>query len=185
MHLRSTCTLQEVAAKLKAEGNDLFRESKFAEAAERYGQAIEADPNEAALFSNRAACYAGLDQWSESLADANSCVLLRPDWAKGYYRRALALSKTGNLLEGRSMCDAGLLLDKDSKELQDLRVQIQDLIKRLISHHQKDLKKKCQTTHACDVDFRMVRYSAALPDNTLAKTASLDACIGSRDFGDD
>ena len=54
------------------------------------------------------------------------------------------------------MCDAGLLLDKDSKELQELRVQIQDLIKRLISHHQKDLKKKCQTTHACDVDFRMV-----------------------------
>jgi len=53
------------------------------------------------------------------------------------------------------MCDAGLLLDKDSKELQELRVQIQDLIKRLISHHQKDLKKKCQTTHACDVDFRM------------------------------
>ena len=149
--------MQEAAAKLKAEGNDLFREAKFAEAAERYSLAIESDSSEAALYSNRAACYAGLEKWSESLSDATTCVLLRPDWAKGYYRRALALSKTGSLLEGRAMCDVGLLLDKESKELQELRVQIQDLIKRLISHHQKDLKKKCQTTHACDVDFRMVR----------------------------
>ena len=53
------------AARLKAEGNDFFRADKFAEAAEAYSKAIEADPTEAALYSNRAACYASLDMWAE------------------------------------------------------------------------------------------------------------------------
>ena len=120
--------LQELAAKLKAEGNDLFRQEKFSDAAERYSQAIENDPSEAALYSNRAACYASLEKWEESLQDANTCLELRPDWPKGYFRRALALSKTGHVLEGRSMCDVGLRLDPESKELSDLRTTIQEKV---------------------------------------------------------
>ncbi len=50
---------------MKAEGNELFRNDKFAEAVEKYSKAIEADPTEAALYSNRAACYASLEMWPE------------------------------------------------------------------------------------------------------------------------
>jgi Flp pilus assembly protein TadD len=57
--------LFQEAARLKAEGNELFRTDKFAEAADKYSKAIEADSTEAALYSNRAACYASLDMWPE------------------------------------------------------------------------------------------------------------------------
>ena len=44
---------------------------KFPEAAEKYSKAIEADPEEAALYSNRAACYASMEMWAE-VSDAIS-----------------------------------------------------------------------------------------------------------------
>jgi len=133
---------KEEAARLKAEGNELFRADKFAEAADKYSKAIEADSTEAALFSNRAACYASLDMWPESLQDATTCIRLRPDWAKGYFRRALAVARDWRSTEARSMCNRGLVLDKDSKELKDLRMQCQATVSRFFSN-------------ACDVDFRM------------------------------
>ena len=62
---RNEFIFEQEAARLKAEGNDLFRSDKFAEAVEKYSKAIEVDPTEAALYSNRAACYAGLEMWPE------------------------------------------------------------------------------------------------------------------------
>jgi hypothetical protein len=61
---------------------------------------------------------------AESLEDATMCLKLRPDWFKAYYRRAVALNKMGRNVEARGMCMGGLALDKDNKELRQLRDQV-------------------------------------------------------------
>lgn len=116
--------MAEIAAAAKAQGNELFRAEKFEEAIACYTTAIQATPEEAALYSNRAACYAGLEQWTESAADARFCIIHKPDWAKGYYRRALALSKLEEWFEARHCCELGLKLDNANKELKTVNDRV-------------------------------------------------------------
>jgi len=50
------------AEALKAEGNKLFAACKFSQARDKYTEAIELDPKNAALFSNRAFCDLKLEE---------------------------------------------------------------------------------------------------------------------------
>lgn len=54
-------------------------------------QAIELDPADATLYSNRSFCHLKLGEAGDALCDANSCIRLRPEWQKGYYRKGAAL----------------------------------------------------------------------------------------------
>jgi stress-induced-phosphoprotein 1 len=53
------------------------------------------NPNDHVYFSNRSGAYASLNQYEEALSDANKCVEIKPDWAKGYGRKGLAEFKLG------------------------------------------------------------------------------------------
>jgi len=54
-------------------------------------QAIDFDPTDGTLFSNRSLCWLRLGQAERALSDARACRELRPDWAKGCYREGAAL----------------------------------------------------------------------------------------------
>lgn len=54
-------------------------------------QAIDFDPTDATLLSNRSLCWIRLGQAEQSLADARACKALKPDWPKAYYREGAAL----------------------------------------------------------------------------------------------
>ena len=54
-------------------------------------QAIELDPNDATLYANRSLCYLQMTEAGKALRDANTCIKLRPEWLKGYYRKGAAL----------------------------------------------------------------------------------------------
>lgn len=49
-------------------------------------QAITIDPDNHVLYSNRSAAYLKSDSKSKALWDAQKCVELQPEWAKGYSR---------------------------------------------------------------------------------------------------
>lgn len=78
------------AEELKAKGNTAFSAGNFAEAIEHFSAAIEKDPSNHVLFSNRSACKASLKQYAEALEDAKKVVELKPDWPKGYSRLGAA-----------------------------------------------------------------------------------------------
>jgi hypothetical protein len=48
------------SAQLKAEGNALFSQKKYALASVKYGEAIDLDGDNAVLYANRAACFLSL-----------------------------------------------------------------------------------------------------------------------------
>lgn len=55
-----------------------------------FGKAIECNPNDHVLYSNRSGAYASLKNYEKAFEDANKCVELKSDWPKGYIRKGLA-----------------------------------------------------------------------------------------------
>jgi tetratricopeptide (TPR) repeat protein len=54
-------------------------------------QAIDLDPTNATVLSNRSLSWMRLGQPDQALADARSCKELKPDWSKAWYREGSAL----------------------------------------------------------------------------------------------
>lgn len=57
-----------------------------------YTDAIKVDPTNHVLYSNRANAYTRLESFKEALRDADECVKLEGNWAKGHARRGAALA---------------------------------------------------------------------------------------------
>jgi stress-induced-phosphoprotein 1 len=53
-----------------------------------YTKAIENDPTDHVFYSNRSGCSVALRKYADSLSDAKQCIFLKPDWFKGYLRKA-------------------------------------------------------------------------------------------------
>ncbi|KAH9584300.1 hypothetical protein LSM04_008310 [Trypanosoma melophagium] len=80
-------------------------------AADSFGKAIELDPSNHVLFSNRSACYAALHKYENALTDAEKCISLKPDWVKGYVRRGAALHGLKRYDEAVEVYNKGLSVD--------------------------------------------------------------------------
>ncbi|KAL6704693.1 Hsp90 cochaperone [Coniothyrium glycines] len=105
-----------MADALKAEGNKLFAEKKFAESIEKFSQAIELDSANHVLYSNRSGAYASLKDWSKALEDANKVTEIKPDWAKGWGRKGTALHGEGDLVGANDAFEQALKLDPNNAQ---------------------------------------------------------------------
>jgi len=75
----------------KSKGNEYFRSGQYQKAVEHYSEAIRIDPQNVLVYSNRSLAYSKLKEYPSALADACKCVQIRPQWAKGFLRKAAAL----------------------------------------------------------------------------------------------
>ncbi|RMY68614.1 hypothetical protein D0863_06996 [Hortaea werneckii] len=105
-----------MADALKAEGNKLFAAKDFKGAAEKFSQAIEAEPTNHVLYSNRSGAYASLKQFDKALEDANKTTELKADWAKGWGRKGAALHGTGDLVSAVDAFEHALQLDPSNAQ---------------------------------------------------------------------
>lgn len=81
---------KQQANALKEQGNAAFQAGDVTLAINYFSQAIEIDPDNHVLYSNRSAAYMKADSKSKALHDAERCVELAPNWAKGYNRLGVA-----------------------------------------------------------------------------------------------
>lgn len=109
----------EEAAKLKAQGNEAVQKNDFDEAIRLYGEAIALSEADHVLYSNRSAAYAGAKKYEEALVDARKCVDLKPDFAKGYGRMALAQYNLNKLIDAKKSYQQGLTHDSQSQVLKN------------------------------------------------------------------
>ncbi|KAF7144384.1 hypothetical protein RHSIM_Rhsim05G0163400 [Rhododendron simsii] len=79
------------ASEAKFRGDDAYRRTDYLVALDAYTQAIDFDPSDATLLSNRSVCWIRLGQAEHALTDAKACRALRPDWPKACYREGAAL----------------------------------------------------------------------------------------------
>eukprot|EP01065_Artemidia_motanka_P030650 TRINITY_DN3670_c1_g1_i1.p2 TRINITY_DN3670_c1_g1~~TRINITY_DN3670_c1_g1_i1.p2 ORF type:complete len:477 (+),score=192.22 TRINITY_DN3670_c1_g1_i1:50-1432(+) len=84
------------AAKRQAEswrelGNAAFKKGDSAAALRMYDKAVDSDPANPLLYSNRSAAHAKLGHWTQAESDAEMLTRLSPDFAKGWGRLGSAL----------------------------------------------------------------------------------------------
>lgn len=105
------------ADELKAKGNAAFSAGKHDEAVTYFTQAIEQDPSNHVLYSNRSAAYASLNQYGKALEDGQQAVKLKPDWPKGYSRVGAAYQGLRLWKEAGQAFEDGLQLDPSNEAL--------------------------------------------------------------------
>ena len=95
---------------LKNQGNDAVKAKNFPLAIECYTKAIAVKPTEHTYYSNRATAYQSIDKYNEALADAEKCISIKEDFARGYQRKTQALVSLNRLDEAQTACAKGLSL---------------------------------------------------------------------------
>ena len=86
---------REEAERLKTEGNNFFQRKEYAQAIERYSEAIRLVPSQHVYYSNRSAAYLNNGDREAALRDAEVCRALEPGWARGCLRLATARHACG------------------------------------------------------------------------------------------
>nr|XP_043632115.1 putative ankyrin repeat protein RF_0381 [Erigeron canadensis] len=112
-----TSEAKKKAAEAKAIADDAFRRKEYAMAIDSYTQAIDFDPSDAALFSNRSLCWLRLGQANQALVDAQSCKELRPKWVKAWYREGSALREMKKFEDAANAFYEGVTLEPENMEL--------------------------------------------------------------------
>ncbi|KAG6420159.1 hypothetical protein SASPL_116678 [Salvia splendens] len=105
------------AAEAKARADDAFRRKDYMEAVDAYTQAIDFEPTDATLLSNRSLCWLRLGQAEHALADARACKALRPDWPKACYREGAALRLLQKFEDAANAFYDGVTLNPENMEL--------------------------------------------------------------------
>jgi len=83
----------EKAEEEKEKGNEYFKKGDFSNAVKHYTEAINRNPDDPKLYSNRAACYTKLAAFDLGLKDCDMCTKLDDKFIKGWIRK-------GKILQG-------------------------------------------------------------------------------------
>lgn len=117
---------------MKALGNAAFAKKDFKEAIEYFTKAIEVAPKSTAhvLYSNRSGSYASLKEYQKALSDAEECVKLNTDWAKGWNRKGAALFGLGDLVGAYDAYETALKKDPSNVQANSGMKAVNDAINR-------------------------------------------------------
>jgi len=100
----------------KDEGNKLFKSGDFPGAIHHYSEAIKRNPDDAKIYSNRAACYSKLAEFNLGLKDCDECIRLDPTFIKGYLRKAKIQLGLKQYNKAKDTYDKALEIDSTNAE---------------------------------------------------------------------
>ncbi|EDO18416.1 hypothetical protein Kpol_1032p8 [Vanderwaltozyma polyspora DSM 70294] len=84
------------AEALKLEGNKQMSLKNYKSAIDKYSKAIEIYPSNPFYYSNRAAAYQMIEDFTNAVLDANTAIKLDPTYSKAYSRLGAAKLAEGN-----------------------------------------------------------------------------------------
>ena len=126
----SVDALCEEAAKLKIEGNDLYKAKKFKAAANKYREAIKKDPSNAVYYTNLCICLNQLKLFDEMNTVASKCIDIDENYVKGHYWLIMSLKKQKKFKEAFRQSESSLEKFPDNFDLQLLHSQHAAKVKR-------------------------------------------------------
>jgi len=124
------------AEELKKKGNEAFGNGDNDAAIGFFTQAIALDERNHVLYSNRSAAYAAKGNYAAALVDADRCIELKPDWARGHGRRATALHFLGRLRDAHAAYTRALELDPTNAQLREGMRQVEEAAQRTVDPSQ-------------------------------------------------
>ena len=105
----------EEAEYLREKGNTLFKAGRYADARDQYTEALKHDSCNAVIYSNRSAAHAKLQHYELALLDALKCIEHKPQWAKGFVRKTIALQGLHRYDEAMQSASNGFKFTGESK----------------------------------------------------------------------
>ncbi|TVU13756.1 hypothetical protein EJB05_37182, partial [Eragrostis curvula] len=109
--------LKEHLRNWKSKGNEAFTKGDYLAAVSFYDLALMINPLDATLLANRSVSYLRMGEGQAALVDAKGCRMLRPRWAKAWYRVGAALSLLKNYKEAVHAFEEALKLESTSDEI--------------------------------------------------------------------
>lgn len=105
-------------AQLKSFASKAVERKDYFSASAFYTKALDLDPNDATLFSNRSLCCLRMGDGEEALLNALKCRELRPVWPKACYQHGAALMLLEDYGSASEALLDGLKLDPENADIE-------------------------------------------------------------------
>jgi len=139
---------QSPAMALKNKGNEQFQQQNFDKAIALYSEAILLEPDNHTLYSNRSAAYKSCGNFENAHKDADKCIALQPQWAKGYVRKGTVFVQQNLLDEAEKVYQSGIKLctekeplRKAMNSLETIQMNLMDKDDKIVGGHHAQADK--------------------------------------------
>ena len=160
---------KQQANALKEKGNEAFQGGDIDLAIRFFSQALDIDPDNHIIYSNRSAAYMKADSKSKALYDAEKCVQLAPQWAKGYTRLGAAQQSLRRFDAAIDSFKKGIELEPSNKSLWNSLKSCQDAYE--IDKKQRFLAAQKEREHEEERNKRRDEMKAAIMKEKLEAEA--------------
>lgn len=109
----------EIAEEEKKKGNEAFAKGDYPTAIKFYTESLKRNPDNAKVYSNRAASFHKLMEFNKAVKDSEECIRLEPNFVKGYLRKAAAHHGLKETSKARDAYSKALELDANCQEAKD------------------------------------------------------------------